>query len=143
MNTLNLCLGLKNKKLLVKKLLEENNIDVLCMQETEVMKDINHNELKISEYWIRLGTKSYPCWISEKRETTKFVSTISAWKVVEIHNKNVRSPALHEKYACLTYFIQMFPILTDVGLIFVITYVIMIRLNKGSNLKNIVIYFSN
>ena len=27
-STLNLCLGLKNKKLLVKKLLEENEIDV-------------------------------------------------------------------------------------------------------------------
>ena len=62
-STLNLCLGLKNKKLLVKKLLEENDIDVLCMQETEVMKDINHNELKISEYcctnyFIRSKTKS-------------------------------------------------------------------------------------
>ena len=29
-STLNLCLGLKNKKLLVKKLLEENEIDVQC-----------------------------------------------------------------------------------------------------------------
>ena len=38
-STLNLCLGLKNKKLLVKKILEENDIDdidVLCMQETEI-----------------------------------------------------------------------------------------------------------
>ena len=42
--TLNLCLGLKNKKLLVKKLLEENDIDILCMQETEVRKDIDHKE---------------------------------------------------------------------------------------------------
>ena len=39
-STLNLCLGLKNKKLLVKKMLEENAIDVLCMQEMEVLKDI-------------------------------------------------------------------------------------------------------
>ena len=53
-STLNLCLGLKNKKLLVKKLPEVNDIDVLCMQETEVMKDINHNELKISEYLLEL-----------------------------------------------------------------------------------------
>ena len=40
---LNLCLGLKNKKLQVKNLLEENEIDILCMQETEVLKDIDHN----------------------------------------------------------------------------------------------------
>ena len=44
-STLNLCLGLKNKKLLVEKLLNENEIDILCMQETEVMKDIEENEL--------------------------------------------------------------------------------------------------
>ena len=40
--------------MLVKKLLEENEIDILCMQETEVMKDINHNELKISGYLMEL-----------------------------------------------------------------------------------------
>ena len=57
-STLNLCLGLKNKKLLVKKLLEENLIDVLCMQETEVMKDIDHNELRISEYNLELELNS-------------------------------------------------------------------------------------
>ena len=44
--TLNLCLGLKNKKLLVKRLLVENKIDVLCMQETEIMKDIDQNVIK-------------------------------------------------------------------------------------------------
>ena len=37
-----------NKKLLVKRLLEENEIDVLCMQETEIRKDIDQNVLKIS-----------------------------------------------------------------------------------------------
>ena len=42
---LNLCLGLKNKKLLVEKLVDENEIDILCMHETEVMKDIEENEL--------------------------------------------------------------------------------------------------
>ena len=57
-STLNLCLGLKNKKLLVKKLLEENEIDILCMQETEVMKDIDHNELKISGYSMELEQNS-------------------------------------------------------------------------------------
>ena len=43
--TLNLCLGLRNKKLLVKNLLNENEIDILCMQETEVNGDINTKEL--------------------------------------------------------------------------------------------------
>ena len=42
----------------MKKLLEENDIDVLCMQETEVMKDINHNELKISEYLLELESNT-------------------------------------------------------------------------------------
>ena len=39
---------------MVKKLLEENEIDVLCMQETEIMNDINHNELNISGYRLEI-----------------------------------------------------------------------------------------
>ena len=46
------------KQLLVKKLLEENEIDILCMQETEVMKDINHNKLKIFGYLTELELNS-------------------------------------------------------------------------------------
>ena len=34
--TLNLCLGLKNKKDEVKRLIKENEIDILCLQETEI-----------------------------------------------------------------------------------------------------------
>ena len=41
--TLNLCLGLKNKKDLVKSLLIENDIDVLCMQETEIESGLDEN----------------------------------------------------------------------------------------------------
>ena len=37
--TLNLCLGLKNKKEEVKHLIKTNNIDILCLQETELEKD--------------------------------------------------------------------------------------------------------
>ena len=37
--TLNLCLGLKNKKDTVKKLILENDIDILCLQETELEPD--------------------------------------------------------------------------------------------------------
>ena len=36
--TLNLCLGLKNKKENVKKMIMDNDIDILCLQETEVTK---------------------------------------------------------------------------------------------------------
>ena len=53
-STLNLCLGLKNKKYLVKNLLEENKIDILCMQETEINKDININELSTSKYCLEI-----------------------------------------------------------------------------------------
>ena len=56
--TINLCLGLKNKKLLLKKMLEDNLIDVLCMQETEILKDIDHNELRISDYNLELEDNS-------------------------------------------------------------------------------------
>ena len=34
--TLNLCLGLKNKKEEVKRIIEENKIDILCVQETDL-----------------------------------------------------------------------------------------------------------
>ena len=34
--TLNLCLGLKNKKEAVKKLIVDNEIEILCLQETEI-----------------------------------------------------------------------------------------------------------
>ena len=37
--TLNLCLGLKNKKEEIKRMVEDNQIDILCVQETEVIKD--------------------------------------------------------------------------------------------------------
>ena len=57
-STLNLCLGLKNKKYLVKNLLEENKIDVLCMQETEVTNAININELSVSQYCLELENNS-------------------------------------------------------------------------------------
>ena len=50
MASLNLCLGLQFKKSLVKKLINENEIDVLFMQETEIKNNSNHNELSINGY---------------------------------------------------------------------------------------------
>ena len=45
--TLNLCLGLKNKKDLVKCLLTENDMAILCMQETELKNDFDCNLVRI------------------------------------------------------------------------------------------------
>ena len=57
-STINLCLGLKNKKLLVKRLMDDNKIDVLCMQETEVGNDLNIDQLSISGYSLELEKNS-------------------------------------------------------------------------------------
>ena len=40
--TLNLCLGLTNKKDLVKKIIIEKKLDILCLQETEMEINIDH-----------------------------------------------------------------------------------------------------
>ena len=45
--TLNLCLGLKFKKDLVKNILLENEIDVLSLQETEIESDFDCELLSI------------------------------------------------------------------------------------------------
>ena len=37
--TLNLCLGLRNKKDEIKRIIEHNNIDIMCLQETELPGD--------------------------------------------------------------------------------------------------------
>ena len=37
--TLNLCLGLRNKKEEVRRMIQDNKIDNLCMQEIEITKD--------------------------------------------------------------------------------------------------------
>ena len=34
------CLGLRNKKMLVKNLLQENQMDILCMKEIEIINNI-------------------------------------------------------------------------------------------------------
>ena len=39
-------------------MIKENKIDVLCMQETEINKDLDHDELKISEYCLELERNS-------------------------------------------------------------------------------------
>ena len=48
--SLNLCLGLKNKKEAVKRLIIENDIDIMCMQETEVPVDFPTDLLTFKGY---------------------------------------------------------------------------------------------
>ena len=52
--TINLCLGLKNKKDLVKNALLEHGIDVLCMQETEVPISFDEELIQIPGYELEL-----------------------------------------------------------------------------------------
>ena len=48
--TLNLCLGIRNKKDEVKRLILENQIDILCMQETEIPSNYPVELLTLSGY---------------------------------------------------------------------------------------------
>ena len=44
--TLNLCLGLQAKKNMVKETILSKNIDILCMQESEINVNLDHNVLE-------------------------------------------------------------------------------------------------
>ena len=48
--SLNLCLGLRNKKEAVKKIIIDNKIDILCLQETEIPVDYTINLLTFRGY---------------------------------------------------------------------------------------------
>ena len=50
----NLCLGLQHKKDYVKKLLNDNNIEILNLQETEIPADISTKTLEIPNYSIEV-----------------------------------------------------------------------------------------
>ena len=52
--TLNLCLGLKNKKLDVENLMSENDTNILCLQEVEVEKNFDSEVLKIKNFQFEL-----------------------------------------------------------------------------------------
>ena len=57
--TLNLCLGLKNKKEIVKKLILDNGIDILCLQETEIEPSFPVNLLTFRGYSYESENNSY------------------------------------------------------------------------------------
>ena len=48
--TLNLCLGLKNKRDLIKDILVRNKIDILALQETELEPSLDLNLVNIAGY---------------------------------------------------------------------------------------------
>ena len=48
--SLNLCLGLHNKREVVKKIIVENKIDILCLQEIEIPVDYTINLLMFKGY---------------------------------------------------------------------------------------------
>ena len=56
--TLNLCLGLLNKKEEVKRLITEQKLDVLCMQETELPSDYPARLLSFRDYQIQVEVNS-------------------------------------------------------------------------------------
>ena len=55
--TLNLCLGLKFKKDLVKLLLHQNDIDILAMQDTEIEDGFNISLLNVPGYKFKCENK--------------------------------------------------------------------------------------
>ena len=56
--TLNLCLGLKFKKLMVEQILNEHNIDIFCMQEVEVENSYDMNLLKLRGFDLEVENNS-------------------------------------------------------------------------------------
>ena len=57
-STLNLCLGLKNKKLEINQLLNHHDMDVMCLQETEIEKHFNPELLAINGYELEIETNN-------------------------------------------------------------------------------------
>ena len=56
--TLNLCLGLKSKRIDVENLLRENEIKILCLQEVEIEPGLDPESLNLNEYQFELETNS-------------------------------------------------------------------------------------
>ena len=70
MATWNLCLGLQHKKDYIKRLLNENEIDVLNLQETEIPGEMNTKILDIPDYTLEveksLSKRRVATYVSKK-----------------------------------------------------------------------------
>ena len=73
--TLNLCLGLKYKKLMVEQILISNKVDILCLQEVEFANGFGENSLGINGYDLLIGKNSVKArsgiYISKKIDYTR------------------------------------------------------------------------
>ena len=56
--TLNLCLGLKNKRLELERLMNDNNIDIMCLQEVEIEKDYDYTTLNLENFCLEVENNS-------------------------------------------------------------------------------------
>ena len=81
--TLNLCLGLKNKKDEVKRLIAENKIEILCLQETELESDYPTNILSFRGYCIETERNT-----GKIRVATYIKDTISYTRRTDLEGEN-------------------------------------------------------
>ena len=72
--TWNLCLGLFHKKEYVRSLLEENNIDILTLQETELANNIDPSVLQIKGYTFEIENNT------QKRRIAIYIKNNIAYK---------------------------------------------------------------
>ncbi len=61
LGTLNLCLGLFNKKELVKNTSNKENVDKLCLEDTKIEININHNLPSFPSFIYEFETNSMLC----------------------------------------------------------------------------------
>ena len=83
--SLNLCLGLPNKKNLVKQLIINNDIDVLCLQETEIEYNFDHNLMSFANF-------NYESESNDKRSR---VGCYVSSKLNYVRRQDLEEPNLH------------------------------------------------
>ena len=83
--TWNLCLGLFHKKDYVRSLLNENQIDVLNLQETEIAKDIDLTNLQIKGYALEMETNE------NKRRVATYIKNTIPYK----RRDDLETPNMH------------------------------------------------
>ena len=75
--TLNLCLGIKNKRIDVENLLEENKIKILCLQEVEIETGFDPDTLRLKNYQFELEKNTL------KSRTGIYISNCVQYKRME------------------------------------------------------------
>ena len=103
--TLNLCLGLKFKKDLVKNLLQTHDIDILLMQETELEADFDCELLNIPGYNLECE-----CNNTKKRTGTYIKNSIKyrRCKNLEGHNSHMVIIDLENEAECKKRIINIY-----------------------------------